>query len=355
LFLADSHLALRNGYTAVRMEVESKTTTLLFNVSSFYAKLTTTMLLKSNFQRNFWNVRERLAEKMATTHQSSTKQDILEYLLKHSQATAFELAEVLDVSPQAIRRHLKDLEAEELVLYSSVQAQKTQSADLQPRRPEDGESALQRVVGTSSGNLNFRESFPHQTTANLKGLPQASEIRGMGRPQHIYHLSRQGRDRLQRTMNDRQSDRYGEFAVSLLDTLAETVGRDQVSSILRKQWERKAQEYYDRLGNGSLQERVANLVKLRKAEGFMAEYHSVDADSSPNESSENKLCDRFILTEHHCAISNVAESFPSICGHELEMFAAVLPDCTVERTHWIINGEHRCGYLVQARKQKCNE
>ena len=44
---------------------------------------------------------------MATTHQSSTKQDILEYLLKHSQATAFELAEVLDVSPQAIRRHLK--------------------------------------------------------------------------------------------------------------------------------------------------------------------------------------------------------------------------------------------------------
>lgn len=35
---------------------------------------------------------------------------------------------------------------------------------------------------------------------------------------------------------------------------------------------------------------------------------------------------------------------------ELEMFAAVLPDCTVERTHWIIDGEHRCGYLVQIRQ-----
>ncbi|MBD6617036.1 iron-sulfur cluster biosynthesis transcriptional regulator SufR [Komarekiella sp. 'clone 1'] len=250
---------------------------------------------------------------MATTHQSSTKQDILEYLLKHSQATAFELAEVLDVSPQAIRRHLKDLEAEELVLYSSVQAQKTQSDDL-----------------------------------------QRSEVRGMGRPQHVYHLSRQGRDRLQRTMNGNYGDRYGEFAVSLLDTLAETVGRDQVSSILRKQWERKAQEYRDHLGNGSLQERVAKLVELRKAEGFMAECHSVDIDSS-HETSGDKLGDRFILTEHHCAISNVAESFPSICGHELEMFAAVLPDCIIERTHWIINGEHRCGYLVQARKQKCNK
>jgi DeoR family transcriptional regulator, suf operon transcriptional repressor len=227
---------------------------------------------------------------MATTQQSSTKQEILEYLLKQSRATAFELAETLDISPQAIRRHLKDLEAEKLILYSSVQE-------------------------------------------------------GMGRPQHLYQLSREGRDRLQRGDNS-----YGEFAVSLLDTLAETVGRDQVSSILRKQWERKALLYRDRLGKGSLQERVANLVELRKAEGFMAESQRVESNECELGDSAERECDRFILMEHNCAISNVAESFPSICGHELEMFAAVLPDCTVERTHWIINGEHRCGYLVQARK-----
>jgi DeoR family transcriptional regulator, suf operon transcriptional repressor len=221
---------------------------------------------------------------MATTQKSSTKQEILEYLLKQSRATAFELAETLDISPQAIRRHIKDLEAEKLIVYSS------------------------------------------------------SIQEGMGRPSHVYQLSREGRDRLQRGDNS-----YGEFAVSLLDTLAETVGRDQVTSILRKQWERKALLYRDRLGKGSLYERVANLVELRKAEGFMAESH-------PVESNESEYSDRFILMEHNCAISNVAESFPSICGHELEMFAAVLPDCTVERTHWIINGEHRCGYLVQARK-----
>jgi DeoR family suf operon transcriptional repressor len=221
---------------------------------------------------------------MVTTQQSSTKQDILEYLVKHAQATAVELAAALDISPQAIRRHLKDLEAEDLIVYSSVQA-------------------------------------------------------GMGRPQHVYKLSSKGRDRLRREA----ADSYGEFAVSLLDTVAQTVGHDQVSSILRKQWERKAQEYRERLGNGSLHQRVETLVELRKAEGYMAEYHPID-------SNESGSGDRFILMEHNCAISNLAESFPSICGHELEMFAAVLPDCTVERTHWIINGEHRCGYLVQARK-----
>lgn len=219
---------------------------------------------------------------METTQQSSTKQDILKYLLKQSQATALQLSTALKVSPQAIRRHLKDLEGEELIIYSSEQM-------------------------------------------------------GMGRPQHVYKLSDKGKERLRREVGDS----YGQFAVSLLDTLAETVGRDQVSSILQKQWERKAEDYRQRVGEGSLHQRVATLVELRKAEGFMAEYH-------PVETSDSEAEDKFIFLEHNCAISNVAESFPSVCGHELEMFAAILPDCTVERTHWIIDGEHRCGYLVQA-------
>jgi len=209
---------------------------------------------------------------MTTTQQPSTKQDILQYLLKQAQATAQELADALLVTPQAIRRHLKDLEAEGLIEYKSTQV-------------------------------------------------------GMGRPQHVYNLSRKGREHF--------PTRYDEFAVSLLDTLAETVGREQVSSILRKQWQRKAIEYRDRVGMGSVQERVAKLVEFRQTEGYMAESYTIE----PNQ---------FILVEHNCAISNVAESFPSVCGHELEMFAAVLPDCLVERTHWINDGEHQCGYLIKA-------
>lgn len=221
---------------------------------------------------------------MTTTHQPSTKQDILQLLLKQERATAQELAEALEISPQAIRRHLKDLETEGLIEYKSVQV-------------------------------------------------------GMGRPQHVYHLSRKGRDRF--------PNHYGEFAVSLLDTLTQTLGYEQASSILRKQWQRKALEYRDKVGKGSVQERVAKLVELRRSEGYMAEWHTVEPRSS-----SDRVADRFILTEHNCAISNVAESFPNVCGHELEMFAAVLPDCTVERTHWINEGEHQCGYLIKPQVEK---
>ncbi len=214
---------------------------------------------------------------MATIQQQSTKHDILQLLLKQGQATAQELAETLEISPQAIRRHLKDLELEGLIAYNSVQV-------------------------------------------------------GMGRPQHVYELTNQGRERF--------PNRYDEFAISFLDTLAQTVGHEQVSQILQKQWQRKAMEYRRKIGKGSLKERVEKLVELRKAEGYMAEWYSVESEEpkSPGE--------HYILTEHNCAISNVAESFPSVCGHELEMFGAILEDCTVERTHWIVNGEHRCGYLI---------
>ncbi|MGK7957968.1 MAG: iron-sulfur cluster biosynthesis transcriptional regulator SufR [Crocosphaera sp.] len=218
---------------------------------------------------------------MTTIQPPSTKEDILHYLLKQGQATAAELAQTLDITPQATRRHLKDLETEGLLKHNPIQ-------------------------------------------------------RGLGRPQYIYSLSKQGRDRF--------PNQYGEFAVSFLDTLTETVGESQVKEVLRKQWERKADDYRRRVGEGSLKERMQRLVKLRQEEGYMAEIHKANGKNGLNAQEEG-----YLLAEHHCAIAEVAESYPTVCGHELEMFAEILPDCIIERTHWINEGEHNCGYLIKVK------
>lgn len=216
---------------------------------------------------------------MASNSHTSTKQDLLQHLLMQGQATAQDLASALDVSPQAIRRHLKDLEDEQLIVHEVVQA-------------------------------------------------------GMGRPNHLYKLSRTGRDRF--------PHRYDEFAVGLLDTLTETFSQDQMQAILKKQWQRKADHYRQQMGDQSLPERLAALVAMRQAEGYMAEWCTVEQDVAATPDTK-----RFLFLEHHCAIANIAESFPSVCGNELAMFAAALPDCQVERTEWIVDGQHRCGYLIQ--------
>ncbi|MFS8775695.1 iron-sulfur cluster biosynthesis transcriptional regulator SufR [Synechococcus sp. W65.1] len=219
------------------------------------------------------------------TQPTSSKQAISIYLRKAGQATAQALAEHLGISPQAIRRHLKDLEAEGLIRH-------------------------------------------------------VAQPSGLGRPQHFYQLSPQGEAQF--------PARYDEFALGLLNTLAETLGAEQMGSLLQQQWQRKAQEYQAQMGSGSLAERLERLVQLRQAEGYMAEYYPYPnhlAAPRPAEGSEQYV-EQYVLVEHHCAIAQIAQRFPSVCGHELEMFAAALPDCRVERLSWQVNGEHQCGYWI---------
>lgn len=225
----------------------------------------------------------------ASTHASTTKDDILQYLLKQREATAQELAEVLAVSPQAVRRHLKDLAEENLICHEVVPAK-------------------------------------------------------MGRPQHVYQLSRGGRARF--------PGNYDQFAVSLLHTLSETVPPDQFCDIIKTQWQKKIAEYRSQLREGPLRSRLEQLVALRRSEGFMSEVHDVqdllrDADEAPALGMSDDR-QQFVVTEYNCAIAEVAASFPSVCGHELELFSSLLPDCRVERTHWMIRGENYCGYLIQS-------
>ena len=212
---------------------------------------------------------------------TSMKEDILRFLLKRGTATAGAIAHHLSVTPQGIRRHLKNLESSELI--------------------------------------------EHQTSQE-----------GIGRPNHVYKLSKKGREHF--------PDQYDQFALSLLNTVADTLGPEHVSKLLKHQWQSKAKEYRKKLGDAPLQERLQTLVQLRQAEGYMAECYPA-AEVEPDSIEQSA----FVITEYNCAIAHIAESYPTVCGHELAMFAIALPDCSVERTHWLVNGEHQCGYLVKAK------
>ncbi|MGC1310140.1 MAG: iron-sulfur cluster biosynthesis transcriptional regulator SufR [Phormidesmis sp.] len=213
----------------------------------------------------------------ASTKTSTIREDILRFLLKRGTAAAGAIADHLAVTPQAIRRHLKTLEASELI--------------------------------------------EHQVSQE-----------GIGRPNHLYQLSRKGREHF--------PDQYDQFALALLNTVADTMGPEHVAKLLKHQWQSKAKEYREKLGDAPLKDRMQTLVEMRQAEGYMAECHPADQ------------AEAFVITEYNCAIAHIAESYPTVCGHELAMFAIALPDCSVERTHWLVNGEHQCGYLVKAKAAK---
>lgn len=214
---------------------------------------------------------------------SDTKRDILHCLLREGRLSAQELAAQLAISPQAVRRHLKDLEAQQLVT--------------------------------------------HEVLAGA-----------VGRPQYRYAISEAGREELRQWQRRQHSGGSKGFAVELLESVAATLGPDQVQDVLEVAWRRKAIDYRQKIGNGSLADRLAQLVALRQEEGYMAEFYAVTEQDQPS---------AYLFTEYNCAIAAVAQSFPAVCDHELQMLAIALEDCAVERTHWIVDGEHRCGYLIR--------
>jgi DeoR family suf operon transcriptional repressor len=138
----------------------------------------------------------------------ATRDAVLALLLRQGEATAAELAEALDVSVQAMRRHLRSLEEDALVEASTAAA-------------------------------------------------------GPGRPTNHWRLTVQGQERF--------GDGSETFALGLLHSMAASLPPDTVSNLMDLQAEEKARHYRSQIGTGSLEDRLERLTELRRAEGYVAD------------------------------------------------------------------------------------
>ena len=209
-----------------------------------------------------------------TASPASTHEATLTLLLRQGEASAAELADQLGVSVQVMRRHLRNLEREQLVEAS----------------PQTG---------------------------------------GPGRPSNRWRLTAQGRGRF--------PDGSEHFALGLLHSLSQSLPAEQVRHLLRNQAESQASAYQRQLGDGLLPERLEKLVELRRREGYVADCHAESGSSA------------WLLQEYHRSVSRVAEAFPLICDQELQVMRHTFPDCTVERVHWKLDGDHSCGFRLEPR------
>lgn len=146
-------------------------------------------------------------------HRGLRGQIILE--LKRAQPlTAKQLADRFEVSPNAIRRHLKELELEELVVHER-------------------------------------------------------ERRTQGAPAFVFRLSQRGEGLFPR--------QYEEALTDVLAYVADTAGREQVQRIFADRFNAHAGRLEAQLADAPVEERVQAVVDLLSRQGFMAEW-SVDGD-----------------------------------------------------------------------------
>jgi DeoR family suf operon transcriptional repressor len=132
--------------------------------------------------------------------------EILLELKKAQPRTAQELAERHGVTANAIRRHLKELEAEQLIDYERVQ-------------------------------------------------------RGQGAPTFTYRLSDRGEALFPK--------RYEAELTAVLDYLEKSVGRDAVRVFFEQRFRAQADEILARLGAAPFEARVTAVVEFLSGQGFM--------------------------------------------------------------------------------------
>ncbi|WP_108395894.1 helix-turn-helix transcriptional regulator [Devosia submarina] len=161
------------------------------------------------------------------------------------------------------------------------------------------------------------------------GLVHATSLaRGVGRPTQNWQLTQAAQKRF--------PDTHAALTVQLLDIVRSSLGEDALDTIISTREAATTQAYHNVMADEpSLRERVARLVQLRSAEGYMAAWHEQEDGS-------------LLLVENHCPICAAATACQGFCRAELDVFSAVLgPDVSVTREEHIVSGGRRCSYAIR--------
>ncbi len=165
----------------------------------------------------------------------------------------------------------------------------------------------------------------HLAALTEQGLVAAQSVpgEGRGRPRHRYRTA----DRADAIF----PKAYGELTNELLGFLDDPAVEERLFDRRRDQ---RIERALERMGDGPLDERVAELTRILDADGYMAVWERLGDGS-------------YVIAERNCAIASVASEHPAACRSEIEFIRAVLPDASVERTSHIVSGDVRCAYRIE--------
>lgn len=160
-----------------------------------------------------------------------------------------------------------------------------------------------------------------------QGLVEArNEVRGVGRPVAMWHLTQSAAERF--------PDTHAQLTVDLLQIVQDQLGPAALETVIATRERETEQSYLQAMqGASSTVERIARLAEIRSDEGYMAEWMEEG--------------DGYLLVENHCPICAAAAECQRFCRAELNIFRDVLgPEVNVERVEHILAGARRCAYRI---------
>jgi DeoR family suf operon transcriptional repressor len=189
------------------------------------------------------------------------------------------------------------------------------------RRGEASAAELAAALGVSQSAV--RQQLGPLTAAGLVAHRRVGS--GPGRRRHLHRLAPAAEELFPK--------RYDDLTVELLADV-EAEDPELLARAFARRRDRRIERARTRLAGRDFDERVAELARILDDDGYLAE-----ARREPDGS--------WLVTEHNCAILDVARRWGHACVTEIEFLRAVLPDARVERVAHIMAGAHVCSYAIR--------
>jgi len=144
----------------------------------------------------------------------------------------------------------------------------------------------------------------------------------LGRPEMLYRLTEQAHELFPTTSN--------QTTVELLQAASKLYGPSAPEKLLFQTFQQKTEGYLSRVKGDTLQEKAKSLVKLRDAEGYMAELETEEG---------------LRIIEHHSPIRDLVQAFPIVNRFETELFQRLLR-VSVRREEKTASGLYCCIFHI---------
>jgi predicted ArsR family transcriptional regulator len=152
------------------------------------------------------------------------------------------------------------------------------------------------------------------------------ERRPMGRPTYLYRPTANAQELFP---ND-----YANLATAMLEMIRDIDGEHKVDALFHHRAETLASELATRVQGATLQERLQQVAQVLEEQGYMPEIVKLKDGR-----------ERYLLTEHHCPILQVAKAFQQACTCELDILLKLLR-ANVERCDHRMTGHPHCSYRI---------
>lgn len=170
----------------------------------------------------------------------------------------------------------------------------------------------------------------HLGTMERDGLIESKMVRQTaGRPTAVYGLTELAEGLFPK--------RYHSLTLDLLDELAEESGEIMVDRLFDRRKEKLSRRYMAEMQGKSLTEKVRTLSEIQNDNGYMTELQETDGGE-------------YVLMEHNCPISQIANRYNHACDCELKLFESLL-DADVERTECLAQQGRKCVYVIRQRER----